>query len=1291
MDSSLSTWFKFLYEGEDLYGGKKRVIKEYTEEGVKPTFDWMAENGPNFQTEFDDLFDGKMRVAVPVGGLSVQYLKEIVNALQAEDYTPPSVDGNYKFKTRTVTQKGTGEGGVGEVEKEVPVADLDLQKKFEKVIPAGPRQGETITKINTTSMTKAIANAVKYGRLSEDLGKWWAKKQTFYSKSPSEWAKIEDMFNGTFTGDKQTMIISRHPVDVLRMSDVGTIRSCHSETGEYNYCAVAESLGNGMIAYLVNTAQLNALLNDKSYDEVEDAGQFGEWYEFIEDFILTTYIMNAFLDTPPPNERSQVDLRIMRNNFYWNVWENNWRRAPGVGPGNYTKDEVLQRFSDLFYDQYDAFKAGEPWPPQSDEDIEDRPPQKTISDFDKQEIFFDKDRGIPGITASSRVRLRKFYDTDTGEYFTAPEQRLYGDQSNTFRESVREWSWERQQDQFTEVVDGKKKLSLPDFDSLQRMGGSWEDTRDGETLNRFFSKSGKTINVYKNYANVEHVLDRYEEEIGGINVDAFQVQIDEMVDQYNNQMASVGVNGDIEQFDDNNIQVNGATGYSFVFPVGWDDSSSYEEDGFVYYDNDKDQKVGVPKEDESGYTNVADAEAFFQDLVERSSLAMGTVGEVVYDFIDPTGRNPEPPHILIQFDIMHSSRTQYQYENNNEMARDYVQQLGGFFNETVDEENVYTVFEEIRLYLVTEGYIKPTIYDTLRAGGPEKAKERMKQQLPTFTFYGFDDDQVDVDGITFYFKPEKVTAGSGKYSSPILIPQLKFGTTSGGASELAKLLGQSEDNIKSLGGLYQIEAGDEYLQDFRNAVKDLEDAANNFAEDSQLEFDFGPEYKKASSPSPSVFEGFNIADIAKVYFRPIGDRGTQLNIELTFGPKDTQERFDKVFAFMSFLDKHPQMVKQGAIDALADRVQSYDQQKKAATAAVPTDAEYKERSKQVLEKYKDRDRQLPYAEAIIGFFDKYWVNMNDYEKKTAYDWYLERMRRGTQRPSSISDAAGVPANWNTIVKQTMARLGVQPDDYLSYDPTTSGMLREAIGAQADREPIDQRVYKVNMGVIVDLDKAGIDTQIENEIRGIKEVTTVKHLTEFEKSAGSRRVFRVYEIKFELVGQQSRQTYRDSVLASAINREVSGVKVVDRGEVKSAEKRSISEAGMGYGHTVPAADINGLPTNVTPSLSLDAVLQDWVDGGVQVYDVPMNTNSMAYHVMIPSEELWALAGPVYRGTKTDFDGRYKYFIKSGPQAPVYVAVGQNGRMKITGGEDLVWFAKKSGLEQLPVFFSYQKQV
>ena len=72
----------------------------------------------------------------------------------------------------------------------------------------------------------------------------------------------------------------------------------------------------------------------------------------------------------------------------------------------------------------------------------------------------------------------------------------------------------------------------------------------------------------------------------------------------------------------------------------------------------------------------------------------------------------------------------------------------------------------------------------------------------------------------------------------------------------------------------------------------------------------------------------------------------------------------------------------------------------------------------------------------------------------------------------------------------------------------------------------------------------------------------------------------------------------------------------------------------------------------------------------------------HDVIIIADEIYA---------ELDFDGKYKHFIKSGAQLPVYVALGQNGRVKITGNEDLVWFAKKSGLEELPVFLSYQRQV
>ena len=42
----------------------------------------------------------------------------------------------------------------------------------------------------------------------------------------------------------------------------------------------------------------------------------------------------------------------------------------------------------------------------------------------------------------------------------------------------------------------------------------------------------------------------------------------------------------------------------------------------------------------------------------------------------------------------------------------------------------------------------------------------------------------------------------------------------------------------------------------------------------------------------------------------------------------------------------------------------------------------------------------------------------------------------------------------------------------------------------EKRSIDLRIYKVILGVVVDLSKSGSDAQIENQIRGIEGVTTV---------------------------------------------------------------------------------------------------------------------------------------------------------------------------------------------------------
>ena len=112
---------------------------------------------------------------------------------------------------------------------------------------------------------------------------------------------------------------------------------------------------------------------------------------------------------------------------------------------------------------------------------------------------------------------------------------------------------------------------------------------------------------------------------------------------------------------------------------------------------------------------------------------------------------------------------------------------------------------------------------------------------------------------------------------------------------------------------------------------------------------------------------------------------------------------------------------------------------------------------------------------------------------------------------------------------------------------------------------------------------------------------------------------------------------------------------------------------------------------TPRAEIQSIIDDWVEGGVQMYDVPTETSNMAYHVMVPVSELLPYTDRIHRAPKDIFDSRYQSFIKTGPYAPVYVAIGKNGRAKITGGQDFVWYAKKAGLKELPVFFSYQRQV
>ena len=81
--------------------------------------------------------------------------------------------------------------------------------------------------------------------------------------------------------DDDVIIITRHPIDVFRMSDFENIRSCHSPpsregghmTQQYK-CAVAEAHGHGAVAYVVDKQELLEEYGVNTLEEVEEQESF---------------------------------------------------------------------------------------------------------------------------------------------------------------------------------------------------------------------------------------------------------------------------------------------------------------------------------------------------------------------------------------------------------------------------------------------------------------------------------------------------------------------------------------------------------------------------------------------------------------------------------------------------------------------------------------------------------------------------------------------------------------------------------------------------------------------------------------------------------------------------------------------------------------------------------------------------------------------------------------------------------------------------------------------------------
>jgi len=154
------------------------------------------------------------------------------------------------------------------------------------------------------------------------LAKYWQENAGYIKQN------IDDL-----TNDKYSIIITRHPVDVLRMSDFDKITSCHSPSSRtnayqsYYKCAVAEAQGHGAVAYVVETEDIVKWSgrSDMSMEEIEEEMQDGEiFYDdkrqyagSIEPISRSRIRHMRYYDTDSPSRYDDgIDIGVPENRIY---------------------------------------------------------------------------------------------------------------------------------------------------------------------------------------------------------------------------------------------------------------------------------------------------------------------------------------------------------------------------------------------------------------------------------------------------------------------------------------------------------------------------------------------------------------------------------------------------------------------------------------------------------------------------------------------------------------------------------------------------------------------------------------------------------------------------------------------------------------------------------------------------------------------------------------------------------------------------------------------------------------
>jgi len=1114
-------------------GEDREILDEISSQSAEKIYDWMRDTD-GMPYDFEELFDGAMRVYFPLASDDQMKLAKVVKELKSANWGVPEIDIGYgphkAFETKKVKQKlqRLAADGGGEYEIEVDVADLRLVRKTQKVIPAGPRAGETVEKKEETTMSKAIARLVKGGQLDKGMYEWWQAKQVLYTRD-GQHKQIEKAFSGE-DGSSYSVVVSRHPIDVLRMSDISNIRSCHSEGSEYFHCAIAEAKGHGPIAYLVKTEDLENHLMDKA-DDRNPVQQLGHDLTYLDrdeyrEKITTEYDLDSvqgrmlYLETwahttegarwlamferdvkmasKPDQFRTQkyqamtIRLGIFDGGEALRAYHKWWKsdRAPGGVAIHLGMNQPPPGVSEK--DWKEAYDAVYNKPEEKDTGL------KPLSNFDDQELFRDRDRRIQGIGAAARVRLRKFEEPMRFGTFAVPEVRVYGANVPGFVDSVKEWAVEGQRDQF---VGDDGDLAFPRRADLTRRGGSYGDNRDGDILNRFFRKMASADDddswrepydphqdVYKDDDDEENEMEQRWEE--------YERETEELNEHANNTLKHCYASGHVDGDEEPYVHADG--GVEYEIDLGW--KNYVEEDG-KYYPADANENIidgfEIPK-------------SWGGDWAIRNAFD-GALTDPVDYYPEETDWEIDSGGDGVTLRVRHRISCD---ECTNPQEFEYFIDM----MESDIDANYRENLEKIRRSLVEAEYLAPNDWDNL-----EDDFSEMEESLKNWSVIGVGDEDGEVifslnpvdslPGSNKLFTGIKWPYPSGSHMSNLTTLQGLFGGTTAtfGIERYVSL----SPNANERGGYSSGQQGRGGML-FAKRFRGLQQAANEYAK-RQLDLDFGPEYERKADPlvglAKNIELGITLGTNAASYTESDETLELAFHMRVKVFSDHTSDEIEAAFNFVKYIDANMSLLKEVVVAAFDDEIIAWHEQRKADERAMTDGTKMKQHARQIRLRWDEAayaGNQT--AEALIILVD--WIEQNFEKMKTEAERWVAT---DTLREQAASPRAGIwdldkdlPHEWTQRVKRQMVNLGATFSQKEAYNPNylkgspnpeiSSDEYAASRGIDSDAEINDvpelkEEIYKRLDKIVM---KKKIKSHLEEKFRLRKDEQREKVKSELQK-------------------------------------------------------------------------------------------------------------------------------------------------------------------------------------------------